>query len=136
MNLKELERHLELPLGNWIRWASQRNYLPQQPNCTLGRLMVRDEDDKLDEMHPETAPPPDESDAEDMEAAILSLPAREKQAFLLHHLNRGHRHGVTIWIKERSAKANLMGVGTRQYHYLVQLAHKRILKRLYPNRTF
>lgn len=127
--VRDIERILDAEIHNWIRWARQRNYLPASVKCVLGGLYIRDEEDKLEEMRVESPLPPDELEAEAFEKAINSLPKRYREAFILHHLGRGHVGYVTVRVKERGMKARLMGVGVRRYQHMVLVAHQLILAR-------
>ena len=127
--LKDIERILSAEIHNWVRWAGQRNYLPASVKCVLGQLHIRDEDDKKDEMIVQNPLPPDELEAEAFEWAVNHLPVRCRQAFILHHLDRGVVGLITVRVKNRSDKARLMGIGTRQYHHLLVQAHQILLSR-------
>lgn len=127
--VKDIERVLDAEIHNWTRWARQRSYLPASVKCVLGQLHIRDEDDKLEEMKVENPLPPDELEAEAFEKVINMLPKRQRQAFILHHLDRGHVGSITVRVKTRADKAAVMGVGLRQYHQYLTQAHRAILRR-------
>lgn len=127
--IKDVERILDAEIHNWMRWARQRNYLPASVKCVLGQLYIRDAEDKEEEMKVENPLPPDELEAEAFEAVINSLPKRYRRAFILHHLDRGHIGLITVRVKTRQHKAQILGVGARQYNHIVTLAHQMILQR-------
>lgn len=127
--LKDIERMLSYELHNWLRWARQRNYLPASVKCVIGELHIRTEEEKAEEMRFNDPAAPDEIEAEAMEFAINGLPKRERQAFILHHLDRGHVGQITVRVRDRHTKARLMGVGARQYHNILLRAHQMLLKR-------
>lgn len=127
--VKDVERILSGEIWNWLRWARQRNYLPASVKCVLGQLHIRDEDDKVDEMRVENPLPPDELEAEAFEKVINALPKKLRQAFILHHLDRGVVGHVVVTVKDRKTKAQVMGVGARQYHYYLTQAHQTVLTR-------
>lgn len=127
--VKDVERILDGEIHNWIRWARQRNYLPASVRCVLGQLHIRSEDDKKDEMIVVNPLPPDEMEAEAFEKAINSLPKRERQAVILHFLDRGHVGLITVRAKDQRTKAMIMGVGARQYRVIQTRAMQMLLAR-------
>lgn len=134
LGLKQCEQIMSADIENWVRWARQRNYLPASVSCVLGRLYKPELDD---EQTGDRKPmPPVEIDAEVMESIIVSLPVRLRRAFVLHHLDRGHVGQVTVNVKNRSDKARVMGVGARQWHYLLTQAHNLVLRRLRQATSF
>jgi hypothetical protein len=126
--LKDIERLLDGELNNWRRWARQRNYLPAGAVCVLGKLHIRTEEEKAEEMKFNDAPPPDEIEAAAFEKAINALPARLRAAFILHHLDRGHVGHITVMVRDRQTKAMVMKVGARQYQVLLLRAHQELLR--------
>jgi hypothetical protein len=125
--LKQCEEIMSGEIHNWIRWARQRNYLPASTKCVLGSVYVPEMDDE--ETGDVKPLPPIESDAELFESIIVSLPVRLRRAFVLHHLNRGHEGQVTVRVKGRNDKARVLGVGARQYHYILIAAHNLVLRK-------
>lgn len=127
VGLKEAENILSTEILNWVRWARQRNYLPASIKCVLGTLYRPEIDDQASgDMKPL---PPVEIDAEAFEKVLVSLPNKYRKAFVLHHLDKGVVGQITVRVKGRSAKAKVMGVGNRQYHYLLVKAHQLVLQR-------
>lgn len=129
LGTKVIENLLASEIHNWLRWARQRNYLPASVKCVLGNLAVQTEDDLAEAMKVESPLPPVESEAEAFEAVIVGLPERLRQAFILHHLDRGRVGSITVRVKGRNDKARVLGVGSRQYHYMVKQAHSLVLRR-------
>lgn len=127
--VKDVERILAVELHNWRRWANQRSYLPASVKCVLGQLYIRSEEEKAEEMRFRDEPPPVESEAEEFEKVINSLPARMRRAFLLYQLDRGHVGLITVKAKRREHKAAIMGVGVRQFNQLCLHAHQLLLQR-------
>lgn len=127
IGLKECERILDREIHNWQRWARQRNYLPASIKCALGNMYVpRLDDAATGDIKPL---PPNETEAELFEAIVVSLPAKLKKSFILHHLDRGHVGQVTVRVKGRLDKAHLMGMGARQWHRTLVSAHNLVLRR-------
>lgn len=125
LNLKQIEDVLYVELKNWAAWARKKDYLPPPVRCVLGSLYIRDEDEECEKV--ERRMPIDELEAQAMEGIINQLPVKQRSAFIMHHLQRGILHGRIITLRGRQRQAQALGVGVRQYHYLLQRAHQGLL---------
>ena len=124
LRTKEVETILRHEIENWMRWGRRRDWLPVGFRCPLGFLY------RATNVHQASyrRPPCDEIDAARLERIIVSLPERQRQAFVMYHLDKAHVHSHIVIVTGRDDKARLLGVQKSRYHDLVSQAHNMLLR--------
>ena len=118
---KEVEKMLAIPLDNWIRYGRMKDWMPSGFKCALG-MMVKIKERETDGPKDEIPMPIDEAMAVRFEVMVNNLPARHRQAFVMHQLGRFAEEHRIIRVRSREESARRMGVNMRQWHYLVNQA--------------
>lgn len=127
MRTRDLEHALGRLIDNWLAWGRGRDWKPAGYKCPLG-VMYQSARVSSPLLYIEAT-------ALQFEAAVVALPEKQRQAFILHHMERAPVSGQMRRIKEgRAGKARALGVQVRQFSYLVNAAHRALFAAFRPDR--
>jgi hypothetical protein len=124
LTTKEIEHLLRHDIDNWIRWGRKRDWMPTGFKCPTGFMF------KSNDVHePSYKPLPcNEISAADFERIIIRLPQRNREAFVLHQLDKAHILGFIVIVRGRDEKARILGVQKSMYHRLLNQAYNMIYR--------
>lgn len=128
LGIKQVEKILSREIGDWLRWGRNKDYLPVSFGSVLGRLYVPMRGDLETKLYKPA--PINVLDVLEFEALVVALPVKQRQAFVMHHLNRAIVNGKVVEKKRGGAEnAKLLGVHRSRYYVLLTQAHNLIFRK-------
>lgn len=127
LGTRQIEKILQVEIREWTRWGRNKDYLPPSFRCPLGFLYLPKRGDLEAALY--RPPPINVLLAEEFEKLIVMLPVRQRQAFVMYHLNRA-KVNRKIVERKRSGRqmAQLIGVEKTQFYQILEDAHKMIFR--------
>lgn len=128
LGIKQIEKILSREISDWIRWGRNKDYLPPSFKCPLGFLYLPFRGDLEVRLYKPI--PVNLLEVVEFEKLIVSLPEKQRQAFVMYHLNRANINGKVIE-RKRSGQDNakLLGVHRPRYYVLLTQAHNMVFRK-------